>query len=76
MFYLEWITWSIVNEKELPVCGTPPDTVVSLGHEPCDSAETECNLRKEICLKGALPCDRVTHENSCLGRPAPFRPYS
>lgn len=29
MIYLEGITWPIVNEKELPVCGTSPDTMVS-----------------------------------------------
>lgn len=27
--YLDRVAWAIVNEKELPVCGTSPNTMVS-----------------------------------------------
>lgn len=48
--YFKGITWSIVDEKELPVCGTSPDTMVSLGHKPCDAAKTVINIRKGLSL--------------------------
>lgn len=41
--YLHRVAWSIVNEKELSVCGTSPNTVVSSWHKACDTADRNLN---------------------------------
>lgn len=41
--YLQGVTRPIVNEKELPVCGAPPNTVVTLRHKTCDPVKNKQN---------------------------------
>lgn len=73
--YLDRIAWAIVNEKELPVCGTSPNTMVSPWHKPCDAANTNFNFRNHPLHRG-FPQNGKTHENSCLGKSAPLSPNS
>lgn len=37
--YLDRVAWPFVNEKELPVCGTSPNTMVSSRHKASDTAK-------------------------------------
>lgn len=52
--YLDRVAWAIVNEKELPVCGTSPDTMVSSRHKPRDAASTNLNFRNYTRYRGLL----------------------
>lgn len=82
MNYLKRITWSVVDEKELSVCGAPPDTVISSWHKPCDTAKKERVFSGEtrLCFVCTgyigVKFNCVTHEKSCLGSSSSLSPYS
>lgn len=74
--YLDRVARPIVNEEELPVCGTSPDTVVTSRHKPCDTANTNFRILETTYFIMDFLQNGITHENSCLGSSAPLRPYS
>lgn len=54
--YLKGVARSVVNKKELPVCGASSNTMITPRHKPCDAVNEDIlhfKKQQKLCLEKA-----------------------